>query len=443
MQLAFAKKLEQLIQPGDKVLLAVSGGVDSMVMAELFLKSNHAFVIAHCNFQLRGEESDGDEVLVQHFAKANQIELHSIKFDTSKEAEKSKTGTQETARNLRYDWFNELLQQFDYQWIATAHHADDSIETALFNLTRGTGWKGMTGIAPKRQNIIRPLIDFRKSDILAFAERHQIQFREDSSNEEDKYNRNHLRLNVIPSLKKINSSFEETMLGNLERFRETNELYQFMVNKLSQELTRRDGDLRRIKKSKLQHLPQPAQVLFEMLSEFGFNFAQAKDIYTSLENESGSIFSSLTHELLLDREDLIIREKQKKQNIKLFLNENETVEVSKSISISGRKINQIPSPIGKAANEAMLDFSKLKFPLLIENWQPGDKFQPFGMGGKHQKIQDFLSNNKLSVFEKESVLVLKSSDKICWVIGHRISENYKITSETSKAFHLTLQIQKG
>ncbi len=439
---AFAKKLDELNPSNEKVLLAVSSGVDSMVMAQLFLESERPFSIAHCNFQLRGEESDGDEALVKHFAKANQIVLHAIKFDTAQEAKNSKTGIQETARNLRYNWFNELSQQFDYQWIATAHHADDSIESALFNLTRGTGWKGMAGIAPKRQNIIRPLIDFRKSEILAFAERHKVQFRKDSSNEEDKYNRNHLRLNVIPSLQKINPSFEETMLGNMDRFRETNELFQFLINKLSLELLRQEGDFWKIRKSKLQHLPHPASILYEMLADFGFNFAQARDIYSSLENESGAIFNSLTHELLLDREDLIIREKRKKKKTKLLLNENEVVEMGTNVFISGRKINQIPSAISMATHEAMLDFSKLKFPLSIENWQPGDKFQPFGMGGKHQKIQDFLSNNKLSIFEKESVLVLKSAGEICWLIGHRISESFKISSETTAIYHLTIQTQK-
>lgn len=439
MQLAFAKKLEQLIQPGDKVLLAVSGGADSMVMADLFLKSNQPFGIAHCNFQLRGNESDEDEELVKHFAKANQIELHSIKFDTNLESTKAKTGIQETARNLRYNWFNELCQKLDYQWIATAHHADDSIESALFNLTRGTGLNGLKGIAPKRQNIIRPLIDFRKADLLSFAERHQIQFREDSSNEEDKYNRNHLRLNVIPSLKKINPAVEETMLSNIERFRETNELYQFLIQKLSQELMRQEGGFWKIKKSKLKHLPQPAQILFELLSEFGFNFSQAKDIYKGLENESGAIFNSQSHELLLDRTDLIIREKRDRIPINVSLDENETVEIGSNILISGRKINHVPKSISKASNEALLDFSKLKFPLVVENWKPGDKFQPFGMGGKHQKIQDFLSNNKLTIFEKESVLVVKSADEICWLIGLRISESYKITSKTSTAYHLTIK----
>ena len=439
MQQNFLKNITNLAGQNDRFLLAVSGGIDSMVMCDLFLKSGRKFAVAHCNFCLRGAESDGDEQLVAAFAEKNKIPFFVKKFDTQKYADEHKTGIQEAARNLRYNWFEKITQTTDYQLIATAHHLNDSAETVLLNLTKGTGLSGLTGIPRKRENIIRPLLNFSKNEIAAYAKKHQIAYREDSSNTSEKYQRNLIRNSVVPLLKKVNPNFEKSMSANIERLSATEEIFAFFIKKIKQEITRQEDDFFKIKISKLLALPRPATILFELLKPLNFNFAQAENIIEIIENEPGKIFKSPTHELLLDRTTLIVRPISQKKKIQLFLEKNETISIdSAGKKISCEVLENVPNEFPKTNRIAFLDFSKLTFPLTIENWQPGDSFQPLGMKGKSQKLQDFFSNQKLNCFEKEAVLILKSADKICWIAGFRPDERFKISGETKQVLKLEI-----
>ena len=296
----------------DKLLVAVSGGVDSMALLCLLWTAGYNFGVAHCNFQLRGEESDGDERFVELFAPYIAPYFHKKRFDTEGSASDKKTGIQETARDLRYAWFEELRQSFDYQYILTAHHASDSIETVVFNLTRGTGLRGLTGIKPKKGYIIRPLLFASKTDIVAYAEQYKIPFREDSSNKNDKYARNLIRHSIIPELKKINPEFENTIKNTTRNLNETQDLMNYFVDKLRSELIKINKNQTLISINKLKELPSTKTVLLELIKNFGFNAQQVESII--LNNKIGSKFYSKTHELLIDRSDFIIQSVDYQQN---------------------------------------------------------------------------------------------------------------------------------
>jgi len=414
MQKKFIRNLSEISTQTDRFLLAVSGGIDSMVMCDFFLKSGRKFAIAHCNFSLRGDESDGDEKLVAAFAKKHDIPFFVKTFPTQKHADDKKIGIQEAARNLRYNWFKELIQTTDYQLVATAHHLNDSAETLLLNLTKGTGLSGLHGIPKRRKNIIRPLLNFSKEELKTYAKKHEINYREDSSNASNKYQRNLIRNSVIPLLKKVNPSFEKTMEGNINRLSATEEIFSFFIEKIKLEILQKEDEIWKISKTKLSQLPRPASILFEVLVPLNFNFEQCENIIEIADKESGKIFNTSTHQLLIDRDFFFVRPFSERKKIKSSLHQNKTKLISDlKIKISSETIGKQPFEIPKTNDVALLDFSKLTFPLSIENWEAGDKFQPFGMGGKSQKLKNFFSNQKLNLFEKEKVLVVKSNGEIC------------------------------
>ena len=306
----------RLFTKKDKLLVAVSGGADSMALLCLLWTEGYNFGVAHCNFQLRGEESDADERFVELFATYITPYFHKKRFDTEGSASDKKTGIQETARDLRYAWFEELRQTFDYQYILTAHHASDSVETVFFNLTRGTGLRGLTGIKPKNGYLIRPLLFAAKSDILAYVKQYKVPFREDASNESNKYSRNLIRHLIIPELKKINPEFENTIKNTIQNLNETQDLMDYFVNKMRSELIKTNKNQTLISINKLKELPSNKTVLFELIKDFGFNAQQVESII--LNNKIGNKFYSKTHELLIDRSDFIIQLIDYQQNIQNF-----------------------------------------------------------------------------------------------------------------------------
>lgn len=430
----FQSNLHKIVAANNRILLAVSGGVDSMVMAELFLKSGWNFGVAHCNYTLRSEESDKDERLVENWCSSNQIPFFKKRFETQKISQQLKKGIQETARDLRYEFFDEICNEQGYDLIATAHHKNDSIETVLFNFSRGTGLTGLTGIKSRKGKIIRPLLPFSKIEILAYAEKNKIEFREDSSNSSNKYSRNYLRNEVVPKLKNLNADFENNISNSIERLESTNEIFQFFIKKVKDEICHsKEGDIH-ISKIKIKELPQPASILFELIRPFGFNFSQAKDILSKSNSQPGAIFYSPTFRLLNDRAVFILSEinEQGKLAIELF-QESEIQFEGNNLTCSKKEVKERIS-LDVNPKVAILDADKLKFPLTIENWKPGDRFCPIGMDGKSKKVKDFLSDLKIDRFEKERVYVLKSEGKICWVIGYRIDENFKLSSSTTATY---------
>jgi tRNA(Ile)-lysidine synthase len=443
---------KNLFSSSEKILLTVSGGMDSVLMCELFHKAKLNFGIAHCNFQLRAKESDEDELFVETLAEKYNVPFHSIKFETAAFAKKNKLSIQVAARELRYQWFEEIREQYNYQYIATAHHQDDSIETFFINLIRGTGIAGLHGILPKQGTIIRPLLFTTRKEIEAYTKKHKLNYREDSSNASDKYVRNKIRHQLIPVLKELNPSFESAVNMSIQHLREVELIYK------------NDIEAKRAKVVKTSPQPSPQEreqvsvytisirslkkliplnaYLYEFLKPFNFNASTVEEIIAALDGESGKQFFSLTHRLIKDRKFLLVDSLElrvKSKNILTFhIKKNQREFEADGLKI---KFNSEPKTqdfkLKTLNSQAALDFDILNFPLEIRKWQTGDAFYPFGMKGK-KKLSDFFIDKKLSIAQKENTWLLTSAGNVVWVIGQRIDERFKITDKTRKIYFVEL-----
>ena len=432
----------ELFVRGEPVLLAVSGGVDSVVMCHLFHLAGFGFGIAHCNFQLRGAASDGDEIFVKELAQQLNVPFFSESFETEAFANKQKISTQMAARELRYAWLEQIRQQHDFQRIATAHHLNDAIETFFYNFAKGTGIRGLQGIPLRNGHLIRPLLFATKHEISAFANAQQLDFRADASNEESKYDRNKIRHHVIPPLREINPDIEQTSAENLRKMQETTYLFDWALAQIRREAITETDDITRIDAAKiLEHQPAARTVLYELLRPFGFHADQIEQMLESFERQSGAIFYSETHRLLVDREFFIIEKQTFDTENAQFVIPAGTQEFRTDVGNftftykTGR-----PETFTSDSFTVLLDAEKVTFPLTLRHWQAGDFFYPLGLSGSRQKLQDFFTNQKLSRFEKERVWLLLSGDEICWVVGHRLDERFKITDETTS--HWVIRFQK-
>lgn len=435
----FIKK-ENLFKSTDKILLTVSGGIDSVSMCELFFKAGFKFGIAHCNFQLRGAESDVDESFVEELAEKYNAQLHSVTFDTSSYSKKNKLSIQQAARELRYNWFEEIRSQYKYNFIATAHHRDDSIETFFINLIRGTGISGLHGILPKQGTIIRPLLFMSKDEILAFSKNNKLKHREDSSNASDKYLRNKIRLQLIPLLKELNPKINQTIIDEIKRFSNVEKIYKKEISAKQKKIVSEDLHSSRISIKELNRLNPVEPYLFEFLHPLGFNASTIEEIVFSLNEQSGKQFFSSTHRLIKDREHLIVEDIIKKK-INSSAHKNKSYPVKKNqkslkaadlkMSFSLKKTQE--HLLKTSLNCANIDYDKLIFPLEIRKWKKGDSFYPLGMKGK-KKLSDFFIDKKLSLIQKETIWLLTSENKIVWIIGLRIDERFKITDKTTKIY---------
>jgi tRNA(Ile)-lysidine synthase len=435
----------QLFTKKDKLLVAVSGGVDSIVLCHLLKQSGYDFDIAHCNFQLRGEESNGDEIFVGNYASEMGVKCHKIRFDTEGASKKEKTGIQETARNLRYEWFENIRQQFDYQCIVTAHHASDNVETVLFNLARGTGIQGLKGILPKNGYIVRPLLGLKKEDILLFSTVKRLAFREDSSNKTDKYARNFIRQHIIPDFKTINPDFENTMVENMGRFKELETLLNHFIEPIKANCLKLIDNQYFIDKKALTQYPAVSTILFELLKDFNFNNSQVKQILYNQSDKTkvGTKFYSVTHELLIDRAFYVVKTIETPENTQnteggyFLIEKNQSSLNIPNTSIFFSFSMEKRTKIEANKTVAQLDFDKLSFPLKLRKWQEGDRFHPLGMGGKSQKLSDFFTHLKLSAFEKDKIWLFETANnEICWVVNYRIDERFKISEETKRCFQI-------
>jgi len=436
---AFLKNISknQLCSKDDKILLAVSGGMDSVCLSYLCKEAELSFGIAHCNFKLRGTESDQDEVFVKSLAEQLGVSFYSQAFDTASYAKDHKASIQMAARNLRYEWLEKIRQEGQFTFIATAHHLNDSIETVLYNFSKGCGIRGLHGILSKNQNIIRPILFASRAEIAEYVKAHGIDYREDASNASDKYSRNFIRHQIIPKLKELNPSFEKSTAETIEKIKETEFLFQQIVNQYKEDVVEENIDHSIIHYKKLPD-EAASTLLFEILNPFGFNSAQIK-MMLETDHQSGISFYSDSHILLLDREHFLLKKNEPPKQVTLNVKENEEAIFIKDKMIVFEKLTSIPSPIPTSPLQAILDFEKLTFPLQIRPWKAGDIFQPIGMNGKHQKIQDFLTHKKLSRFEKEEVHVLESAGQICWVLGMRIDERFKVVDTTKTCFHVQIK----
>ncbi len=428
----------ELFHLEDKLLVAVSGGLDSVVLCDLLSKSKLSFAIAHCNFGLRGEESDKDEFFVEELAEDLEVTIHIKKFDTKSIVENSGVSTQMAARELRYKWFNDLATKKEYKYILTAHHQNDLIETVLLNLVRGTGIAGLHGILPKSNNLLRPLLFATKEEILEYALENKLQWREDSSNQSNKYKRNLIRLEVIPLLKKINPNLENTLKQSIEKISAAENIFNNYIEGCRIDFISQKENHISIEFNFLKEESEPLIILFELLRAYNFNYAQCSDILYSLDGEAGTKFISPTHILVKDRSHLIITTKNSFED---YTKELVIKEDSEKILLPWTNVTlSMETVIGfEKTNEttvAYLDYKKLNFPLTARPWQAGDSFYPLGMKGK-KNISDLLNDLKVPLNIKENITVILSDKKIIWVTGYRIDEKYKAL-ENTKSLKLIL-----
>lgn len=432
---------EKLFISNDKVLLAVSGGLDSVVMCELFHKANLNFGIAHCNFQLRDKESDEDETFVESLAAHYNVSFHTTTFKTASLAKKSKTSIQVTARELRYKWFEAIRQEYDYNYIATAHHLNDSIETFLINFARGTGISGLHGILPKQQYIIRPLLFATREELETFAKKQKLNFREDSSNASDKYVRNKIRHHIVPVLKEINPGFEKTAAVTIQRLIDTENIYKTEIENKRASIVKSENNSTTISVRALKKLVSLNAYLYEFLMPFDFNASTIEEISAALNKESGKQFFSPTHRLIKDRDVLLIQKskKEKPENERQFkITKSQTVLKTETFELHFKALKSANYELPTTSSTALIDFEKLEFPLVIRRWQQGDVFFPLGMKGK-KKLSDFFIDKKLSLYQKENTWLLTSGDKIVWIIGLRPDDRFKITTKTKKVYRIEFQ----
>jgi len=430
---------EKLFNREQRVLLAISGGLDSVVMSRLFHLSGFHFGIAHCNFGLRGKESDQDELFVKKLASEYDIEYHINRFHIDKRDDKTclpvdlnGASVQMAARELRYEWFEKLRLTHGYDYIAIAHHKYDETETVLINLVRGTGIAGLHGILPKHGKIVRPMLFSGRKEIEAYASKEQIDYREDSSNKSLDYVRNKIRLKVIPVLKDINPNIEETFSQNVVRIRDMEEIYQQSIESAKQKLLVHEKRQTTISIDELRKLKPLNTYLFEILKPWGFNGSTVKDIIESLDAEPGKRFHSPTHQLLKDRDKLIITETLNNDHKELLI-EQDLTRISTPLKLKMRTNMRNGFQIPTTETVACLDYHKLHFPLVLRKWEAGDYFHPLGMKTK-KKLSDFFIDNKLSRNEKDNTFVLVSGKDITWIVGQRIDNRYKVADNTEKIY---------
>ncbi len=427
---------KQLFEPHQKVLLAVSGGIDSMVMLYLFEKSGFDYGIVHCNFQLRGDESDGDEEFVKRQVSIHGVPSHFKRFDTDEYAQLNGISIEMAARELRYEYFEKIRTEYQYDFIATAHHLDDLIETFFLNLTRKTGIKGLTGIKDKTGRIIRPVLFASREEIQNYAAKNYIEFREDSTNSEVVYQRNFLRHRILPLFTELNPSFKKNILASIENLKDAENVYSGYFETEKKLVTEIATDSLIIDIEKLIKSAHPKLLLLEILTEYNFNSSVVDEVFQSLHGEPGKQFYSKTHRLVKDREKFFIMPVEEKQN-KIYYIEADDIELFAPFYISVEKLPAKDFKIRKEQSIACLDLDKLEFPLLIRKWQEGDYFQPLGMNG-FKKLSDFFIDEKVPVHQKQNTWLLCSGEKIVWVMGMRIDNRYKITFQTKKVIKLEI-----
>ncbi|MBC7641718.1 MAG: tRNA lysidine(34) synthetase TilS [Flavobacterium sp.] len=420
---------------GKKLLLATSGGLDSMVMAHLFHKLNFEIAIAHCNFQLRGLESFDDQNFVQEYAIANEIPIFITQFDTENFANDYKFSIQVAARNLRYNWFYELLETKNYDFILTAHHADDSLETFIINLSRGTGLDGLIGIPIQNDKIIRPFLIFSRQELEDYAKGNNIKWRNDCSNASDKYLRNKIRHHVVPHLKDLNPNFLESFQKTQNYLQESQTMVQDATIMIYQQVAKELGENIHFDLLKIKTLPNYTAYLYQWLQEFGFK--AWNDIFDLIDAQSGKIIYSNDYQLFKNRNELILSTiyQPENQDSNQFYNiEKNQLEVKFPIKLSICKVLDIYE-VSKST--IFVDEDKLVFPLRIKKWNVGDRFQPFGMMGKSKKISKFFKDEKLSLLEKQNIWILTSDSQVVWIIGLRQDERFKVENSTKNKLQIS------
>ena len=428
---------EKLFHSSQRILLAVSGGADSMLMLHLFTSAGFSVAVAHCNFGLRGAESDGDEQFVSDFCDQHNLAFYVKRFNTEEFALQKGISIEMAARDLRYEWFKELLKKQGYDYLATAHHQDDVIETFLINLSRGSGIKGLSGIQPKSGQIIRPMLFTNRAEILDYCQQMKIAYRTDSSNLDTVYKRNLIRQQILPLLEDVNPAFRKNALRTIGNLHETGQLFQQRMDEIKTCVYSEDDQGAMIHIDKLMNMSPLRTILFELIRPFGFQAEQIGDIVDSLDRESGRKFFSDEYRLVKDREYLLISPFISKSD-KIFYIEEGCTNVSFPVQLTLENIERTQAyRFSTHSNVVDLDFDRLVFPLILRHWNEGEYFQPLGMTGL-KKVSDFFIDEKYSIPEKENAWILVSGNQLVWIVGKRLDDRFKITDKTRRVLRIRL-----
>ncbi len=431
----FSKYIQQhnLFNREDNLLAAVSGGADSVVMLHLLIENGFKPAIAHCDFQLRGDESDRDRFFVEKLAEKYRLKIFVHRFDTRLFARRQKISVEMAARRLRYEWFEELLINEHYSKILVAHNSDDNAETILLNFIRGTGYAGLSGMKPLAGNIARPLLFATRQMIEDYACKANIDYVNDSTNADKKYRRNYVRHTLIPAIKKINPSIVATLNQNARIMEETSVLMDEYFTKISQQITKNSGSRTEIDLTTIQHHPVVSTILYKLLQAYGFNSTQTTDIASVLSGRSGKTFFSASHCLCIDRDKLIINNIASNNDAEYLIYEQHqpTNDFPLAISCSTGKFSDFET-IETGSHILTVDYDKLAFPLTLRKWRKGDRFYPFGMN-RSKKLSDFFTDQKIALPDKGKIWILLSGNDIVWIAGFRADDRFRIT-KTTKTF---------
>jgi len=427
----------QLLTRQGKIIVGVSGGTDSVVLLHVLQSLGYDCVVAHCNFHLRMEESDRDELFVRSLARDLKLPYYSVDFETTKFAQEHKISIEMAARDLRYAWFYELLYSKEAQAIAVAHHADDNIETLLMNLVRGTGLKGLTGIQPRNHKLVRPLLCCTRQELETYLVRYDLEHIEDSTNANDDYQRNKFRNEVLPLLEELNPSVRQTLYESLERFEGNYIVYQQAIERMKAEIVHYEPDLVKLNIDSIKKQIHIPTIMYELLHPFGFGPSLIEQITSQLDGESGKVFFSDTHRLLKDRKFLLISANEENDLEEYTIQEDDTViEAPFPMKMTRQQI-EVGFQVSKESGRVHVDASKLAFPLQLRRWKEGDSFYPFGMS-QRKKISNFFIDNKLSLLEKEHSWILLSNNEIVWIVGQRLDNRFRVTDETSEVIEFNI-----
>ncbi|WP_347173540.1 tRNA lysidine(34) synthetase TilS [Polaribacter uvawellassae] len=417
-----------------KLLIAISGGVDSVVLTHLFHQLNFDISLAHCNFNLRGKESDKDEEFVKKLGKQLNVKTFSIRFETETYAKENQLSTQVAARNLRYNWFQKLINKHHFDYVLTAHHADDNLETFLINLTRGSGLEGLTGIPEVNNHIVRPFLIFSRDEIEIYAAENNIKWRKDKSNASTKYLRNKIRHQIVPILKEINP----TLLNSFQKTTEHLQESQYLIDESifdfkNKVVTISENGTQKIDISQIQETTNPKAYVYQLLKEFGFT--EWNDVTHLLSAQSGKEVLSKTHRLLKDRGFLLLSEmKENNKNLEYKITEN-TLEITIPLHLTFKKTTEISS---ENKNVIFIDLEKVTYPLILRKWQHGDYFYPKGMQGK-KKVSKYFKDEKFSLLEKENTWLLCSNDTVLWIVGYRQDNRFLVDKNTVTVLKIALR----
>ena len=427
------------LQGAKRLLVAVSGGPDSVVLLDSLHREGFSVVVAHCNFHLRGEASDADAIFVRSLANKYQVAYCQADFDTEKVAEERKVSIEMAARDLRYEWFEQMADEYNCDLIAVAHNADDVVETFFLKLTRGTGLQGLSGMAELRGRIVRPLLQVSREQIMEYIAENELEYRIDATNLETVYTRNKIRHNVVSQLMEINPSFLETIANNMRFIASAQGIVEAYAAEAYKHVVTEEGERIRFDLNRLREFEGVDTLLFLWLNRYGFGSDVVMQLYRSLNDIAGKQFYSATHRIVGGREYLectMHNAQCTMQNAEFTIDEKQFT-INNPIKLEVNEVDIADFRLIKSANVACLDVDKLQYPLVLRRWKRGDWFIPYGMKGR-KKLSDFFADNKMNLIEKERVWLLASGDDIVWVVGHRVDARYAVTEKTKRVKIFTL-----